>query len=111
MKFLVDAQPPSILADWFRTQGLDAAHVAEMGMQAASDDEIWASALEREAILVTKDRNFTEWALNRRPSVRVLWLRFGNTRNWFLLARLEAVWPAVLEGLESDVPVIEVGRR
>ncbi len=111
MRFLVDAQLPSILADWLKAQGCEAVHVAELGLQDASDEAIWSTALERQAILVTKDRDFSEWALNRRPRARVLWLRFGNTRNWFLLARLEAVWPEVLEGLQGDVSVIEVGKR
>lgn len=111
MKFLLDAQLPSSLAGWLQERGCEAVHVAEIGLQYASDETIWAAALERQAILVTKDRDFNEWALNRHPRARVLWLRFGNTRNRFLMARLEAVWPEVLEGLQSNVSVIEVGNR
>lgn len=80
-------------------------------MQDASDELIWTTAIELQAILVTKDRDFVEWALNRQPAARVLWLRFGNTRNWFLLAKLDTSWPEILLGLESDASVVEVGKR
>jgi predicted nuclease of predicted toxin-antitoxin system len=111
LKFLVDAQLPDTLIDWLQARGCEAIHVAALHMRGASDEEIWAAALRLEATIVTKDRDFVAWALNRKPCARVVWLRFGNTRNWSLLVKLDAAWPAILEGLAGDVSVVEVGRR
>jgi predicted nuclease of predicted toxin-antitoxin system len=56
MRFLVDAQLPPALARWLAAKGHEAEHVADRGMQAASDMAIWDKALATSATIVTKDR-------------------------------------------------------
>ncbi|WP_231362877.1 DUF5615 family PIN-like protein [Thioalkalivibrio sp. ALJT] len=53
MRFLVDAQLPPALARWLVDQGVEAEHVADVGMLEASDREIWAEALRTRAVIVT----------------------------------------------------------
>ena len=55
MRFLVDAQLPPALARWLAAQGHEAEHVADLGMQGASDTAIWSHALASAAAVVTKD--------------------------------------------------------
>ncbi|MES2725147.1 MAG: DUF5615 family PIN-like protein [Pseudomonadota bacterium] len=110
MKFLVDAQLPLALAEWLRTAGHSADHVADIGLLSATDHEIWAAALERQSVLVTKDRDFAEWVFTRDPAPPILWVRVGNSRNPSLIARLETVWDLVEESLASGAQVVEVGR-
>jgi predicted nuclease of predicted toxin-antitoxin system len=57
MRFVVDAQLPPALARWLRAQGHEAAHVSDLGMQAASDAAIWDHALASSAAIITKDQD------------------------------------------------------
>ena len=77
MKFLVDQQLPPTLARWLVEQGYEAQHVRELGMRQAPDQQIWDHALVAGAVIVTKDRDFAEWAVARRPrrddSLAAIW--------------------------------------
>jgi predicted nuclease of predicted toxin-antitoxin system len=44
MRLLVDAQMPPALARWLTSLGHQAEHVADIGLLAASDLEIWEAA-------------------------------------------------------------------
>ena len=110
MKFLIDAQLPPSLEAWFRTKGHEAEHVASVSRLEAPDTEIWELAVSGGYVIVTKDRDFVEWARSRKPRARILWVRLGNMRRDVLLARLELAWSELENVLASDVTVIEVGR-
>lgn len=107
MKFLVDAQLPPLLAGWLRERGHEADHVYELGDVGADDEAIWKIALERGYVVVTKDRDFAEWAFARTPAARVLWLRLGNSRNAALRNRLAEAWPRIEDALLGDGIVVE----
>lgn len=110
MKFLIDAQLPPSLAAWFEARGHEARHVASLSGLDAPDAEIWDRAISDDYVIVTKDRDFVEWARSRTPKARILWVRFGNMRRDVLQARLDLVWPQLQDVLVGDVTVIEVGR-
>lgn len=61
-------------------------------------------------MIVTKDRDFVDWARARTPKARILWVRLGNMRRDALVARFEAAWLELSEVLAGDVTVIEMGR-
>ena len=79
-------------------------------MLAASDRDIWKIAGAGGYVLLTKDRDFVEWALGARASVQVVWVRIGNVGNASLIRRWETGWAQILEGLQSEARVVEVGR-
>ena len=58
MRFLIDAQLPPRLARRLAQLGHDVTHVADLGLTSATDQQIWNAAVERAAILVTKDQDF-----------------------------------------------------
>lgn len=58
MMFLIDAQLPPALCGWLRERGHEAVHVFDVGMVAASDDEIAARAEADDAVLVSQGRRF-----------------------------------------------------
>lgn len=58
MRFLVDANLPPALAEWVRAHGADADHVMELGLQRASDVELWGWAKAKGAVLISKDGDF-----------------------------------------------------
>ena len=110
MKFLIDAQLPPSLAPWLRDKGHDAEHVISLAGLDASDAVIWALAIDGDYVIVTKDRDFVEWARTRSPKARIVWVRFGNMRRDILQGRLENAWLELEKALYGDVTVVEVGR-
>jgi predicted nuclease of predicted toxin-antitoxin system len=98
------------LASWLRSKGHDARHVVDAGLADAPDAAIWALAIAEGIMIVTKDRDFVDWALARTPKARILWVRFGNIRRDDLIARIDAAWSELSDALESDAVIVEIGR-
>jgi predicted nuclease of predicted toxin-antitoxin system len=111
VNFVVDAQLPPGLAAWIVEQGHEAQHIFDLEGQAAPDNHVWLTAIQRDAIIISKDRDFVEWALTRMPSTKVVWVRIGNATNRNLLSHLALAWREVIEALERGDQVVEVGRR
>jgi predicted nuclease of predicted toxin-antitoxin system len=108
VRFLVDAQLPPALARWLSARGFDASHVADFGMEAASDQVIWRHATKTGAVLITKDEDFVVLKTLQPDGPRVVWLRIGNTTKRFLLARMEAVLSAIADALGRGEQIIEI---
>jgi predicted nuclease of predicted toxin-antitoxin system len=108
MKFLVDAQLPPALARWLVAVGHEAEHVADRGMQAASDAEIRGLALGEHAAIVTKDEDFAQHHALTGMGPAVVWIRLRNTRRSELLAWFEAALPQILSALARGETLIEV---
>jgi predicted nuclease of predicted toxin-antitoxin system len=56
----------------------NAEHVATIGLDCASDDEVWNYARENACVIVTKDADFNDRSLLRGFPPKVIWLRLGN---------------------------------
>lgn len=106
MKFLIDAQLPPALAHWLREQGHDAEHVTDIGLLGATDSEVAERASAINAILVTKDADFSALRLPDRFGLR--WLRCGNARNRALMAWLIPRWKVVDRLLSDGERFVEV---
>ena len=55
-----------------------ATHVFHLGMDAASDREIWAYARDRGYVIVTKDADFGEFSVVWGIPPQIVWIRRGN---------------------------------
>jgi len=66
LKFLLDADMPISSAKVIRSLGYDVVDVRDIGMRAATDQEIIHYALKNKRIIVTKDTDFGE--IIRHPS-------------------------------------------
>ncbi len=108
MRFLVDAQLPPALARWLAGNGHTAEHVADRGLEAASDSAIWDCALRDAAAIITKEEDFAVRKTLGNTGPAVVWIRLPNTRRRELLARLESVMPDILSALERGETLIEV---
>ena len=108
MRFLVDAQLPPALARWLAANGHEAAHVGDLGMQAASDAAIWNRALASSSAIVTKDEDFAQRKVMTDDGPIVVWIRLPNTRRRDLLAWFAMVLPEVLAALARGETLIEV---
>lgn len=56
----------------------ECSHVHALGMDAASDTEIWAYAAEHGYTVVSKDSDFHQRSLLLGAPPKVVWLRLGN---------------------------------
>jgi predicted nuclease of predicted toxin-antitoxin system len=109
--FLIDAQLPPLLAAALHDIGSDAIHVGDLGLLNATDRRIWAEAISRSAVLVTKDRDFPILRAANNDGPTILWIRVGNTDNATLIARILRALPSVVAAVERGEAVIElVGR-
>jgi predicted nuclease of predicted toxin-antitoxin system len=107
MRFLVDAQLPPALVGWLAAKGHETEHVADQGMQTASDTAIWDYALATSAAIITKDEDFAQRKmLTAGPAV--VWIRLPNTRRRDLLEWFETVLPQILAALERGETLVEV---
>ncbi len=56
----------------------DCSHVHDLGMDTASDTEVWNYAAEHGYTIVSKDADVHQRSLLLGPPPRVLWIRQGN---------------------------------
>jgi predicted nuclease of predicted toxin-antitoxin system len=106
--FLVDAQLPPSLAEALSDVGCEAVHVADLGLVTATDQQIWDEAISRAAVLVTKDRDFSLLRAARSDGPVILWVRFGNTDNRSLIAKILRSLPVIIGAVERGETVIEL---
>jgi predicted nuclease of predicted toxin-antitoxin system len=88
VKFLVDANLPPALARWLASEGHEAQHVSDFGMEGMSDRAIWARAREIDACIVTKDEDFILLQALDRAGPAIVWIRIGNAVRSVLFAAL-----------------------
>jgi len=85
--------------------------VIDLGLLAATDQQIWDEAISRSAVLVTKDRDFPLRRAARNDGPAILWVRVGNASNRKLIEQALRALPAIVDAIERGESVIEfVGR-
>ena len=81
--------------------------VIDLGLQAATDEQIWNEAISRSAVLVTKDRDFPLRRAAGNDGPVILWVRVGNMSNRKLIELVLRSLPAIIDAVERDEAVIE----
>jgi len=108
VKFLVDAQLPPALANLLRAAGHTAQHVSELDLREAGDSVIWRYALDRQAVIVTKDEDFAARARQSRRSPTVVWLRIGNCSSQALVRWFVPLLPGIVREVVQGHRLIQV---
>jgi len=108
MHFVVDAQLPPALARMLAGLGHTAEHIADIGLRDADDSPIWEYAMEKEAVIVTKDEDFAHRHGQSRIAPVLVWLRIGNTSRRALLEWIEPIIPQIVDLIEKGDRIIEV---
>jgi predicted nuclease of predicted toxin-antitoxin system len=58
----------------------DSRHVTDVGLDTATDAEIWAWAGGNDYVIVSKDSDFRQLAFLHGPPPKAVWLRMGTHR-------------------------------
>jgi predicted nuclease of predicted toxin-antitoxin system len=113
MKFLADMGVSRGVVQWLRSEGHDAAHLAELGLQRLVDPGIFDKAFAESRIVLTFDLDFGEiLAMSRDRIVSVILFRLNNTTTPFVIERLRAALRDANEALPSGaIVVVEDGRH
>ena len=92
MRFLVDMCVNVRVAEWLRSQGHDAVHLRDEGLQRLANGEIFQKAASENRAVLTFDLDFSEIAaLTQGQLASVVVLRLQNTRFQNVIDRLSAV--------------------
>ena len=78
MKLLLDQNLSPRLVHRLADLYPDAAHVSLVGLDRASDGEVWDYAQANDCIIVTKDADFSDMSVLRGHPPKIIWLRLGN---------------------------------
>ena len=108
MKFLIDNQFPLALSRFLQAQGLESRHVMDLGLDEASDLEIWRYAETEGCVIVSKDEDFLHLANLGASGPSVVWVRLGNCRKGPLLDAFARILPEILNALQSGQKVVEI---
>ncbi len=113
MRFLIDNALSPVVSEELNRAGHDAVHVRELGMQSASDEEIFDRAAQDGRVIVSADTDFGTLLAGRKqtaPSV-VLFRHGSQHRPADQAALLKANLPQLADALKTgSVVVIEPER-
>ena len=78
MRFLFDQNLSRHLVDHLRDAVPGSVHVTSLGLEQATDREVWEYARDHDLIVVSKDSDFRQLAFLHGAPPKVVWLRVGN---------------------------------
>lgn len=92
MRFLADMGVSLQTVQWLRSQGHDAIHLREEGLQRLPNGAIFAKAHKEKRIVLTFDLDFGEIAaLSKGQTVSAVVFRLHNARSAHVIDRLHAI--------------------
>jgi len=78
MKLLLDENLSRRIVPFLQTAFPDSSQVALLGLESASDSEIWQYAKTNDFVIVTRDSDFQERSLVSGHPPQVVWLKIPN---------------------------------
>jgi predicted nuclease of predicted toxin-antitoxin system len=108
MKLLIDNQLPARLAAHLQTRGHECRHVGELGLDEASDVEVWNRAAAEGCVLVSKDEDFVFLANRQGDMGKLIWVRIGNCRNAALIEAFDRIHDQLVLAIDSGRRIVEV---
>ena len=79
MKLLFDQNLSPRLIGRLRDLFPGSSHLSSVGLDQATDMEVWEYARQHDFVLVTKNADFSEISLLRGFPPKVIWLQIGNS--------------------------------
>jgi predicted nuclease of predicted toxin-antitoxin system len=95
------------VASWLNSQGHEATHLRDEGLQRLPNGEIFDKAIAESRVIVTFDLDFGEIvALSKGRKTGVILFRLRNTRTSFVIQRLSDVISECADSLARGAIVI-----
>ena len=106
----LDAQLSPALADWFSaTFGVACTALRDLGLQDATDVDIFQAARKAGAVVVSKDYDFVELVKRHGAPPQLVWVTCGNATNDRMRRLFSAGWPQVAKLLAAGEVIVELG--
>jgi predicted nuclease of predicted toxin-antitoxin system len=109
MKLWLDAQLSPEMAVWITERfAVEAVATRDIGLRDATDVEIFHAAKRADAVLITKDSDFSHIVQRLGSPPRVIWLRCGNTSNEHLRKLMERSLGQALALITQGEVLVEI---
>ena len=108
MKLLLDENLSRRLVPFLQETYPESSQIALLGMQQASDLDVWRYAGEQGYVLVTQDADFYDLSLTRGAPPLVLWLRSGNADKSLVLQLLPARHQEIEAAFATGITCVEL---
>lgn len=109
MKLLLDNNLSPKLVTQLAHLYPDSSHVALLGLDRASDIEVWTIAGRDGYCLVTKDSDFNELLAVKGFPPKVIWIRLGNCTTAAITELLHAQYKTILDfGDDESAGLLEL---
>jgi predicted nuclease of predicted toxin-antitoxin system len=105
--FVCDINLPPRLVAFFRERNCEAVHAYDLGFATAGDETIWDFAREHDAIVITKDSDFTRLGA-AKPGPRLVLVCTGNCSNETLFAKLSEALPEIIALFQAGSRMVEL---
>jgi predicted nuclease of predicted toxin-antitoxin system len=102
VKLLLDQNLSRRLVRELTTDYHESRHVTEVGLDTATDTEIWSWAGQHDYVIVSKDSDFRQLAFLHGPPPKAVWLRMGNVSTSEILEVLRVHREHLLQFEASD---------
>ena len=107
MRFLADMCVDVRVVSWLTSQGHDAIHLRDEGLQRMPNGGIFQKAMTESRVVVTFDLDFGEIvALSKGRKAGVILFRLRNTRTSFVIQRLGEIVSECADALARGAIVI-----
>lgn len=109
MKFLADVGVSYRVVEWLHLEGHDVLHLPEIFQHQLKDQDIFKNAASESRTIITFDLDFGDILfLTQSTDVSVILFRLLNTRNEFVIRRLDVVIKNCLNELnDGSIIVVE----
>jgi predicted nuclease of predicted toxin-antitoxin system len=97
VKALFDANVSPALVRALNLQFPNSAHVRDVGLRTATDDEIWNYSKANDFTIISKDTDFRERSFVRGAPPKVIWLDVGNAGTGDIIALVQRERDRILE--------------
>ena len=109
MTFWLDEQISLLLAPWIQTCfNVSCCSVTDLPVDRGSDEHIFMSARNADAIVVSKDSDFVDLVSRLGPPPRILWVTCGNKSNFLMKEVLLRAMPQAIELFEKGEVLVEI---
>jgi predicted nuclease of predicted toxin-antitoxin system len=109
MTVWVDAQLSPAIAEFVAsTFGIECRALKSLGLRDAKDKDIYSAARDANAIVMTKDEDFSILLERQGPPPKIIWITCGNTSNAHLQTILLRSLPSAIAALEEGASLVEI---